>query len=109
VIFWLGSLFISLNAALLGGRLSLLQCVCVLGYCLAPLNLASLLSFSFPLYLSINKAKILRLVLVLLCFIWSNWSALFFIERLVPPKKKILSLYPVCLFYLCVAWMVLVQ
>jgi len=42
VIVWLGSGVVTINAQLLGGNISFLQSVCVLGYCIAPLALASL-------------------------------------------------------------------
>ena len=43
VIVWAGSGVVTLNAALLGGNISFFQSVCVLGYCIFPLVLASVL------------------------------------------------------------------
>ncbi|TPP67127.1 Protein YIPF [Fasciola gigantica] len=37
VIFWLGAALVTLNSKLLGGAVSFLQTVCVLGYCILPL------------------------------------------------------------------------
>ena len=42
VIVWCGSALVTLNAQLLGGNLSFFQSVCILGYCVFPLTLASL-------------------------------------------------------------------
>merc|ERR1712153_228069 len=40
VIVWLGSAVVTLNALLLGGNLSFFHSVCVLGYCIFPLDVA---------------------------------------------------------------------
>jgi hypothetical protein len=42
VIVWCGSALVTLNAQLLGGNLSFFQSVCILGYCVFPLTLSSL-------------------------------------------------------------------
>jgi len=42
VLFWFGSFIINLNNQMLGVVTSLFQCVCFLGYCMFPLNLAAL-------------------------------------------------------------------
>lgn len=41
VIVWCGAALVTVNAALLGGKISFFQSVCVLGYCICPLNVAS--------------------------------------------------------------------
>lgn len=41
VIVWLGAAVVTVNALLLGGNISFFQSVCVLGYCIFPLNIAS--------------------------------------------------------------------
>ena len=42
VIIWCGAAVVTVNALLLGGNISFFQSVCVLGYCIFPLNIASL-------------------------------------------------------------------
>ncbi len=42
VIVWAGAGAVSINAQLLGGQISVLQSVCILGYCVFPLTLAAL-------------------------------------------------------------------
>lgn len=42
VIVWCGAALVTLNAQLLGGSLSFFQSVCILGYCVFPLTLSSL-------------------------------------------------------------------
>ncbi|KAK4702080.1 protein YIPF6, partial [Phenoliferia sp. Uapishka_3] len=44
VLVWVGSIVITLNAKLLGGKVSFFQSLCVLGYCLFPLDIAALVS-----------------------------------------------------------------
>ena len=42
VIVWFGAALVTLNAQLLGGSLSFFQSICILGYCVFPLTLSSL-------------------------------------------------------------------
>ena len=44
VIISLGSVIVTIQAKLLGGRVSFLQALCVLGYCVAPLDAAALVA-----------------------------------------------------------------
>ena len=43
ILFWFGSFLINLNNQMLGVVTSLFQCVCFLGYCMFPINLAAFL------------------------------------------------------------------
>jgi len=103
VIVWVGAGIITLNAALLGGNISFLQSVCVLGYCIAPLNLASLLCHVVP------NMKWLQILIVGIAFIWSTRASVGFMAQLVAPNRRALGVYPVLLFYLTIGWMILVQ
>jgi hypothetical protein len=102
VIVWCGAGVVTLNAALLGGNISFLQSVCVLGYCLAPLSLASFLAHA---WLNIY----FRFALVLLAFVWATKASVGFMSQLVPDNRRALAVYPVFLFYLTISWMILVQ
>lgn len=42
VIVWSGAAAVTLNAQLLGGKISFLQSVCILGYCVFPLTVAAM-------------------------------------------------------------------
>ena len=44
IIFWIGSIVVTINSKLLGGQISFFQCVCVLGYCVLPLAISLILS-----------------------------------------------------------------
>ena len=43
IIIWIGGIIITINSSLLGGKLSLLQCICLLGYCSFPCVVSALL------------------------------------------------------------------
>lgn len=102
VIVWCGAGVVTLNAALLGGNISFLQSVCVLGYCLAPLCLASLLSYAWHQF-------IFRVIIVVVAFLWATKASVGFMGQLVPDNRRALAVYPVLLFYLTIAWMILIQ
>mmetsp|Transcript_6758 Transcript_6758/g.13425 ORF Transcript_6758/g.13425 Transcript_6758/m.13425 type:complete len:209 (-) Transcript_6758:92-718(-) len=103
VLVWCGAGVVTMNAVLLGGTISFLQSICVLGYCLAPLNIASLI------LRIMNSYKMLNVVVVALAFAWSTKASVGFMAQLIPPERKMLGVYPVFLFYLTIGWMVLMQ
>ena len=102
VIVWCGAAVVTLNAALLGGKISFLQSVCVLGYCLAPLNIASLLC-------RLIDSTLVCSIVTPVAFVWATKASVGFMAQLVPADRKALGVYPVFLFYIVIAWMVLVQ
>lgn len=153
VVIWAGAAVVTINAQLLGStmsvdhwftgprdtrltnvpgcaRSSFFQSVCVLGYCVFPLNLATLLCMVLKVVVS---HVLLRLVIVAVGFLWSTRgmspfstasskrhappltslmsraASVVFMSKLVPPKRKALTVYPVLLFYLFISWMVLIQ
>jgi hypothetical protein len=42
-------------------------------------------------------------------YLWATTASVGFLAALVPEKRKLLATYPVGLFYLVMAWMILVQ
>ncbi|KNC49047.1 YIPF6 protein [Thecamonas trahens ATCC 50062] len=99
---WVGALVVTLNAQLLGGELSVLQSVCVLGYCIFPMLIAALLT-------SIWSHLAWRIGIVLACWFWATFASRAFLVDSVPSNKRLLAIYPIALFYLTIGWMVLVQ
>jgi hypothetical protein len=166
-----GSTIVTINAKLLGGKVyvsvaslerptsseltsclsstthsSFFQSLCVLGYCLAPLLLASILSFFF-------HAIYIRAPVSFLAVGWAVWGASYpllddkpgalpirqdtrsriansssvwpltrpslpyppaasvnFLKGAkLPQSRQILAVYPLCLFYFVLAWMILIQ
>lgn len=58
----------AVNCKLLGGKVSFFQSLCVLGYCLAPLDLAALVTVFI-------RMLWIRLPVCALCFAWSSYAA----------------------------------
>mmetsp|Transcript_7510 Transcript_7510/g.12757 ORF Transcript_7510/g.12757 Transcript_7510/m.12757 type:complete len:203 (+) Transcript_7510:94-702(+) len=100
VIIWCGAAIVTVNALLLGGNISFFQSVCVLGYCIFPLNIASLICL-------VGGHIIWRMIVVAICFLWSTTASLGFMGELVPPNRKALAVYPLFLFYIAIGWLIL--
>lgn len=103
VVVWIGSGVVTLNAQLLGGTISFFHSVCLLGYCLFPLNLSAIILAFIG-----NINGFINLVVVLAGLGWSTYSSIGFMAGLVPASRKSLAEYPVLLFYLFLAWFILV-
>jgi hypothetical protein len=103
VVVWLGSGVVTINAILLGGKVSFFQSVCALGYCLGPMDVAA---FACIWWDNI----IFRIVLVACCFSWSVFASWGFVKAMMPKDtgRNILVLYPIFLFFFVIAWMVVV-
>ena len=66
IIMWIGTMIITINSSLLGGKLALMQCICLLGYCTFPAVVASLFNrVIFKFLPSIGK-----LIIVFISFVW---------------------------------------
>eukprot|EP01103_Thecamoeba_quadrilineata_P001417 TRINITY_DN11269_c0_g1_i1.p1 TRINITY_DN11269_c0_g1~~TRINITY_DN11269_c0_g1_i1.p1 ORF type:complete len:201 (-),score=30.87 TRINITY_DN11269_c0_g1_i1:102-704(-) len=102
IIVWGGSIAVTLNAQLLGGKVSFFQSICVLGYCIFPLNIASLFLFFWG-------EIFYKLIVVVFFFVWSTLAALRFLSEMVPPGRKALALYPIILFYFVLSWLLLIS
>jgi len=101
VIIWCGAAVVTVNALLLGGNISFFQSVCVLGYCIFPLNIASVVCL-------LGGPFFWRTVVVAVCFMWSTTASLGFMGELVPPNRKALAVYPLFLFYITIGWLILI-
>jgi protein YIPF6 len=99
VLVWAGAGIVTLNAQLLGGRISFFQSVCVLGYCMCPLVLAGALC-------ALSRNGLWRSVVAGVGVAWACRASVVFMRELVPAPRRALAVYPVVLFYLMVAWMV---
>jgi hypothetical protein len=65
VIIWIGSLIITVNTKLLGGTLSFMQCICLLGYCIFPIIVAAfLLRILLPFLPGVIKFVIIKISLI---------------------------------------------
>ena len=99
-IVWLGGAIIAINGQLLGGTISFFQSICLLGYCLFPLNMAALINLFIGSFVHI----LIKLIYVGFAFCWSTYSSVHFIKEMVPEDRKELAMYPVFLFYLFLSW-----
>ncbi|EGR27325.1 myb-like DNA-binding domain protein [Ichthyophthirius multifiliis] len=96
-----GSLVITVNINLLGGNAHFLQSVCILGYCIFPVVAASIIITFVNI---IFNHFLYKLGVVGIAYIWSCCSSIAFMSSIVPQDKKLLSLYPIFLFFLFVSW-----
>ena len=110
-IMWVGSVVVYLNASFLGSHMSIFQSICLLGYCVFPINIVSLITYLLGGFLIPS----LKLLLVAISFIWAtlctnpiNLGSVSFIGELIPSRKRKLALYPIFLFYLFLSWFVLI-
>lgn len=70
VIVWIGAAIVTLNAQLLGGTISFFQSVCILGYCVFPLNVACFVCLLFRALFS--STLFIKLIVVAVGFVWST-------------------------------------
>ncbi|XP_077983773.1 protein YIPF6-like [Glandiceps talaboti] len=102
-----GAIIVTLNSQLLGGTISFFQSVCVLGYCVLPLNIALIVCRLVLLAHQTTVLFVIRFVLVFVAFVWSTFASMAFLAESQPVNRKALAVYPICLFYFIIGWMVL--
>ncbi|KAK9722001.1 hypothetical protein K7432_003009 [Basidiobolus ranarum] len=102
VIIWFGAAVVTLNAKLLGGKVSFFQSVCVLGYCVFPLDIAAIISFFVGWIL-------VRLIFVVVAFGWSTYASIGFLSDVHLNNRRTLAVYPIFLFYFVISWMILIS
>jgi hypothetical protein len=102
VLVWCGAGLVTINALLLGGKISFFQSVSLLGYCICPLNIASIVC-------RVTSNKIAQSIIVGVAFVWACRASVSFMAQMVPVQRKMLGIYPVVLFYSIISWMILVQ
>ena len=98
-IIWCGSGIVTLNSLLLGNKISFYQSVCVLGYCIFPLVILSLLTLILPLFA--------KFILSGAALAWATVSSINFLGK-VQEKRKSLTVYPIFLFYFMLTWLILI-
>mmetsp|Transcript_19007 Transcript_19007/g.37306 ORF Transcript_19007/g.37306 Transcript_19007/m.37306 type:complete len:191 (-) Transcript_19007:590-1162(-) len=101
VVVWCGAFVVTLNVQLLGGKVPNFQSVCVLGYCICPLVLAACLGMAW-------SNIFYRIALVIAGYAWAMRAPVVFMMQLVSDEKRALAIFPVGLFYLIIAWMILI-
>lgn len=106
VLVWIGAAVVTLNSKLLGGNISFFQSVCVLGYCLFPIALALIICRVILFATQNTFLFFLRFVITMIGFIWATLAATKFLGDSQPEGKKALAVYPICLFYFILSWLV---
>jgi len=108
-IVWGGSAVVTLNAVLLRGRVSFFQSVCVLGYCMCPLVIAAfacmILDWTW-MTTWIFKTWV-KFLAVGGGTVWSTGASVGYMSQFVPEDRTALAVFPVWLFYIVIAWMIL--
>jgi len=104
---WLGATIVTLNSKLLGGTISFFQSLCVLGYCVLPLAVALVICKLILLGSRTTTLFAIRCVVVLGTLVWSCFASTGFLGDSQPLHRKPLAVYPICLFYFVISWMVL--
>jgi hypothetical protein len=96
---WIGQVIVTLNIKLLGGTISFFHALCVAGYSLFPLVIASLLS-------SFIGSRLIRLIIDAFLVAWAVYSATNGLKHSgVNPSRVFLATFPVGLFYTGVGWL----
>ncbi|KAM0751807.1 Yip1-domain-containing protein [Meredithblackwellia eburnea MCA 4105] len=103
VLVWVGSIVITLNAKLLGGKVSFFQSLCVLGYCLFPLDIAALVSVFVRLLW-------IRIPVCAAAFAWSIWAAVNFLSGTRLEKDRaVLALFPLFMLMFLLSWITMLS
>jgi hypothetical protein len=98
----LGAVVLTVNVVLLGGNIGFFQSLCLLGYCIFPLDIAAMVTIWVT-------NVIARWVVVGIALLWSSWASVPFIGGSVPPARQALAVYPLLLLYTCMAWLALIR
>ncbi|KAG6445693.1 hypothetical protein O3G_MSEX004062 [Manduca sexta] len=106
VLVWIGAAVVTLNSKLLGGNISFFQSVCVLGYCLLPIAMSLIICRIILFSTQTTFLFFLRFAISMTGFLWATYAATKFLGDSQPEGKKALAVYPICLFYFILSWLV---
>ncbi|KAI6238719.1 Protein YIPF [Aphelenchoides fujianensis] len=101
-----GASAVTTNIKLLGGKISIFQSICVLGYCLIPLLFASAFCHLLRLNAAASPHIALRFLTTTVGFGWAVYAATTFLSSVHPEGRRTLGVYPLVLFYAVVSWLV---
>ena len=107
IIYWVGAFVVTLNAKLLGRPISIFQSVSVLGYCVLPLTLSLVICKLVLLAQQTTLLFFIRVVVVLVAFIWSTLGSKAFLASGGDHKRRALEVYPIFLFYFFISWLII--
>eukprot|EP01057_Protomagalhaensia_wolfi_P003733 Protomagalhaensia_wolfi_Nauph_80__3732@NODE_3770_length_714_cov_64_562963_g2974_i0_p1_GENE_NODE_3770_length_714_cov_64_562963_g2974_i0NODE_3770_length_714_cov_64_562963_g2974_i0_p1_ORF_typecomplete_len201_score41_34Yip1/PF04893_17/1_3e24_NODE_3770_length_714_cov_64_562963_g2974_i075677 len=101
---WIGAGLVTLNASMLGANISFFQSVSILNYCLFPLCCSALICLLIP-----HAVNFLRLIVAGAGVYWASGVSTSFVSSLVRDDRKLLANYPVWLFYVIFAWLIVLM
>ncbi|KAI8477026.1 MAG: hypothetical protein J3K34DRAFT_515998 [Monoraphidium minutum] len=96
----LGAVVLTVNIILLGGDIVFFQSMCLIGYCLFPINIAAIVCLFV-------KIKWVRLLVLIVCLVWASAAAVPFVGKTVVDRRRALAVYPVLLMYTSIGWLAL--
>uniref|UniRef100_A0A6B2G548 Protein YIPF6 (Trinotate prediction) n=1 Tax=Myxobolus squamalis TaxID=59785 RepID=A0A6B2G548_MYXSQ len=102
--FCVSSILLAANSKLLSLKMSSLQFICLIGYCVVPLGISAILSFCFSYMSQTILFKLICILLTISGLTMSILASFIFMKQLHPREKLILVVFPVFLFYFIVAW-----
>ncbi|KAK2963276.1 putative ATP-dependent RNA helicase DRS1 [Blattamonas nauphoetae] len=109
VIMWLGAFCVTANVSLLKGKLSFFQSMSVLGYCVSPFALSAIISYFVNLFASPKVVFVVKLVATIIAYVWSLIATYPMFKGVVESNKTVLVIYPLCLFYFALGWLVVIK
>lgn len=98
----IGAIVLTVNVVLLGGTIGFFQSLCLLGYCLFPLDLVAII------FLFVSN-PIVRWILVPIAVLWASWASVPFVGGAVPTNRKALAIYPLGLLYTTIGWLAIIK
>ena len=98
----IGAIILTVNVILLGGTIGFFQSLCLLGYCLFPLDTAAIICL-------LVKSTIARWVLIPIAIAWASWASVPFVGGAVPLNRRALAVYPLCLLYTAIGWLAIIK
>ena len=103
---WFGAGIVTVNSQLLGGTISFFQAVCVLGYCVFPLCLASFLILLVRV--TFGNVIAFNIIVAIISFWWAQRASVVFFSQFIQPSRRALAVFPVFFFYTFLSWMILI-
>lgn len=97
-----GAVALTLNVVLLGGSIGFFQSLCLLGYCLFPLNVVAIICL-------VTTNTIARWIVAPLGVAWASWASVPFVVGAVPANRRALAVYPLGLLYVTLGWLALIS
>ncbi len=89
---------------------SFCQTICVLGYCILPLVTGLVLNAIIKLFSPVKTwILLIRLAIVIAGLAYSIFSSATFVAPSARPGRVALVVYPLCLFYFFIGWLVFVN